>query len=67
MSEIDFQSLLDKHDKSDMSRFTRNFVDDLEAAMSAEINRSGYGLERSCLSRDGWLWRRRYVPFSPSG
>ncbi len=37
MSEIDFQSLLDKHDKSDMSRFTRNFVDDLEAAMSAEI------------------------------
>ena len=37
MSEIDFQSLLDKHDKSDMARFTRNFVDDLEAAMSAEI------------------------------
>ena len=37
MSEIDFQSLLDKHDKSDMARFTRNFVDDLEAAISAEI------------------------------
>ena len=37
MSEIDFQSLLDKYDKSDMARFTRNFVDDLEAAMSAEI------------------------------
>ena len=37
MSEIDFQSLLDKHHKSDMARFTRNFVDDLEAAMSAEI------------------------------
>ena len=37
MSEIDFQSLLDKHDKSDMARFTRNFVDDLEAALSAEI------------------------------
>ena len=37
MSEIDFPSLLDKHDKSDMARFTRNFVDDLEAAISAEI------------------------------
>ena len=37
MSELDFQSLLEKHDKSDMAGFTRNFVDDLEAAMSAEI------------------------------
>jgi len=37
MSEPDFESLLEKHDKSDMVGFTRKFVDDLEAAMSAEI------------------------------
>ena len=37
MSELDFQSLLDKHDRSDMAGFTRNFVDDLEASMNAEI------------------------------
>ena len=37
MSEPDFESLLEKHDKSDMVGFTRKFVDDLEAAMSADI------------------------------
>ena len=37
MSEIDFQLLLDKHDRSDMAGFTRNFVDDLEASMNTEI------------------------------
>ena len=38
MSEPDFQSLLNKYDKSDMAGFTRKFVDDLEAALSAEID-----------------------------
>jgi len=38
MSEPDFQSLLDQYDKSDMAGFTRKFVDDLEAALSAEID-----------------------------
>ena len=38
MSEPDFQSLLDEYDKSDMAGFTRKFVDDLEAALSAEID-----------------------------
>jgi len=37
MSKLDFDSLLAEYDKSDMAGFTRKFVDDLEAAMSAEI------------------------------
>ena len=35
--DLDFESLLAKYDKSDMAGFTRNFVDDLNAAISAEI------------------------------
>ena len=35
--DLDFQSLLAKYDKSDMAGFTRKFVDDLNAAISAEI------------------------------
>lgn len=37
MSELDFEALLASHDKSDMAGFTRKFVDDLEAAMSSDI------------------------------
>ena len=38
MSEPDFESLLEKYDKSDMVGFTRKFVDDLEAAMLSLIH-----------------------------
>jgi len=37
MSEPDFATLLATHDKSDMAGHTRQFVDDLEAAMAASI------------------------------
>ena len=35
--DLDFESLLAKYDKSDLAGFTRNFVNDLNAAISAEI------------------------------
>ena len=36
--EPDFDDLLSKFDKRDMSGFTRNFVDDLRASMSIDVN-----------------------------
>ena len=66
MSEIDFQSLLDKHDKSDMARFTRNFVDDSEAAISAEIEiEADMDWSGSCLSRDGVALAPAVCSFQP--